>query len=237
MRASKIAGASIARVGKAMFDTIILLTGPVEHGPLTALLCGHHPRLVVHSVNAADDLAAFDAAVLKRARLLAFASPVIVPGRLLDALGFGAYNFHPGSPDYPGWAPAHFALYDGVSEFGATAHVMAERVDCGPIVDSVAFPIPSDITVQGLEGLAYAHLAQLFWRLSRALATQAEPLPTQDLPWGSRKNSRRAYQAICNIPLDISKEELARRMRVFGANHFGMAPTINLHGVEFRAVG
>jgi hypothetical protein len=24
--------------------------------------------------------------------------------------------------------------------------------------------------------------------------------------------------------------------KVFGGNHFGMCPTINLHGVEFRAV-
>jgi hypothetical protein len=58
----------------------------------------------------------------------------------------------------------------------------------------------------------------------------------QDLQWGIKKNSRRAYQAICNIPLDITQEELARRMRVFGGNHYGIAPTIKLHGVEFRAV-
>jgi methionyl-tRNA formyltransferase len=219
-----------------MFDTIILLTGPVEQGPLDVLLHGHHPRLTIHSLSAADELAAFDAAVLKRARLLAFASPVIVPAHVLDGLGFGAYNFHPGPPDYPGWAPAHFALYEGATEFGATAHEMAERVDCGPIVDTVLFPIPSGITVQGLEGLAYAHLAQLFWRLSKALATQPEPLPALGLPWGTKKNSRRAYQAICNIPLDITKEELDRRMRVFGGNHYGIAPTISLHGVEFRAV-
>jgi len=219
-----------------MFDTIILLTGPVEQGPLQALLLSHHPRLTIHAVSAVDELAAFDAAVLKRARLLAFASPVIVPAQILDALGFGAYNFHPGSPDYPGWAPAHFALYDGASEFGATVHVMAERVDCGPIVDTVRFAIPSGINAQGLEGLAYAYLAQLFWRLAKALSTEPELLPVLSLQWGGRKTSRRAYRAICNIPLDISKEELDRRIRIFGGNHFGIAPTINLHGVEFRAV-
>ena len=88
----------------------------------------------------------------------------------------------------------------------------------------------------GLEGLAYAHLAQLFWRLSKTLATESEPLPEQPLQWGPKKNSRRAYQAICQIPLDITKEELDRRLRAFGGNHFGVAPTIHLHGVEFRAV-
>ncbi len=44
------------------------------------------------------------------------------------------------------------------------------------------------------------------------------------------------YQEICKIPLDIPKDELDRRIRVFGGNHFGISPTINLHGIEFRAV-
>jgi hypothetical protein len=41
---------------------------------------------------------------------------------------------------------------------------------------------------------------------------------------------------MCDIPLDISKSELERRLKVFGGNYFGVSPTIRLHGVEFRAV-
>ena len=33
-----------------------------------------------------------------------------------------------------------------------------------------------------------------------------------------------------------NKDELDRRLKIFGDNHFGMTPTINLHGVEFRMV-
>ena len=220
-----------------MFDTIILLTGPAEQVALASVLRGHRPQLAIYPVTAAEQLAAFDADVLRRARLIAFLTPVIVPPGMLSTLGYGAYNFHPGPPNYPGWAPSHFALYDGATEFGVTMHAMAERVDAGPIVDSVLFPIPADIGVVGLEGLAYTHLARMYWNLAKPLATEASPLPIQPLKWGSRKNTRRAYQAICDIPLDITQEEFQRRMRVFGANHFGVAPTIHLHGVEFRAVG
>jgi methionyl-tRNA formyltransferase len=219
-----------------MFDTIILLTGAAEHVALAAALRGHHPQLTVHCVTMPDDLAALELASLSRARLIAFATPVIVPPHVLNALGFGAYNFHPGPPQYPGWAPAHFALYEQAMEFGATVHAMAERVDSGPIVDAALFPIPPEISVLGLEGLAYAHLAQLFWKLARTLATQAEPLPERPLQWSARKYSRRAYQAVCDIPPDITKEELDRRLRAFGSNHWGMAPTIHVHGVAFRAV-
>ena len=222
--------------GNLMFDTIILLTGSVEQTALSAALLGYRPQLTIHSATKPDDLAAMEPASLSRARLVAFATTVIVPPHVLSALGYGAYNFHPGPPQYPGWAPAHFALYEQAIEFGATVHVMAERVDSGPIVDAALFPIPPGLDVLGLEGLAYAHLAQLFWRLAKVLATQAEPLPERPLQWSDRKYSRRAYQAICDIPLDITKEDLDRRMRAFGGNHWGMLPSINPHGITFRAV-
>jgi hypothetical protein len=98
------------------------------------------------------------------------------------------------------------------------------------------FPIPRNMTVMALEGLAYAHLARLFWSMAERLAT--DPAPPQALPtkWGVKKYSRRAYRALCDIPPDIPKDELDRRLKVFGGNHFGMAPTIHLHGIEFRAV-
>jgi methionyl-tRNA formyltransferase len=117
-----------------VFDTIILLTGPVEQSVLGALLRSHNPRLKVHPAQMAADIDALEPALLARARLVAFTTPVIVPPGVLDALGYGAYNFHPGPPEYPGWAPAHFAVYDRAPLFGATAHVMVERVDAGPIV-------------------------------------------------------------------------------------------------------
>jgi methionyl-tRNA formyltransferase len=160
----------------------------------------------------------------------------IVPASILNRLGYGAINFHPGPPSYPGWAPAHFALYNRESEFGVTAHVMVEQVDAGPIIDAWLFPIPEDISVLGLEGLAYAHLAHLFWRMAELLATDASPPSTRPTEWGPRKYSRRGYRDMCNIPLDIEQEEFERRIKIFGGNYFGVMPTITLHGVEFRAV-
>jgi methionyl-tRNA formyltransferase len=219
-----------------MFDTIILLAGPAEQGPLGLVLREHNPRLTIQPIGTKEDFAALDQACLSRARLIAFSTPIIVPRAILRSLGYGAYNFHPGPPQYPGWAPSHFALYEQVTEFGATAHLMAAQVDSGPIVDVASFAIPPDAGVLALEGLAYAHLARLFWTLAKRLATSAEPLSTKPLQWSGRKNSRQAYAAICDIPLDIAKDEFERRMRVFGGNHFGVAPTIHLHGVEFRAV-
>jgi methionyl-tRNA formyltransferase len=219
-----------------MFDTILLLAAAAEQSILPLALRGHNPLLTVIPVGSAAELAALDSGLLSRARLIAFVTAEIVPPSVLARLGYGAFNFHPGPPSYPGWAPAHFALYDQAPVFGATLHVMVEQVDAGPIIDVAFFPVPADISVVGLEGLAYAHLAQLFWRRAKSLATDAAPPSTLPIEWSSRKYSRRAYRAICDIPLDIPKEELDRRIKVFGGNHFGITPTIHLHGIEFRAV-
>jgi hypothetical protein len=72
--------------------------------------------------------------------------------------------------------------------------------------------------------------------MAKSLATETGAPPTLPIEWGRRKYSRRAYRAICDIPLDIAKDEFDRRLKVFGGNHFGIGPTIKLHGVEFRAV-
>jgi methionyl-tRNA formyltransferase len=217
-----------------MFDTIVLLTGPVEEAALSAVLRQHNPRLEIRSAKSREELEALDPSTLARARLVAFVTPVVVPARILAALGFGAYNFHPGPPHYPGWVPSHSAIYDRASHFGATAHAMIERVDAGPIVAFKTFGVPPSTSVQRLEEMSFVELARLFWDLAPALATQSEPLAELPIKWTGAKSTRRSYAAMCEIPTDISKDELERRIEVFGAGHYGISLTVTLHGHAFR---
>ena len=218
------------------FDTIVLLTDPTEQVALAPVLKAANPALRVVAIATLDELNSIDRETLRHARLIGFVTAVIVPSDILDALGFGAFNFHPGPPAYPGWAPAHFALYDGAKEFGATFHVMANRVDTGAIIDADRFAVARDVSVLMLEEMAYACVVQLFRRWVVVLASTPGPLPVREMRWGRKKNSRRNYQALCDIPPDIGRDDLARRMRAFGGNHFGIMPTIRLHGYAFKAV-
>src|SRR3984885_4348669 len=93
-----------------MFDTVILLTGPIERTVLPAALLGHNPALTVLPVERASELADVNADVLARSRLVAFVTPVIVPGSILSQLGYGAFHFYPGPPGYPGWVPSLFVV-------------------------------------------------------------------------------------------------------------------------------
>ena len=94
-----------------MLETIILLTGAIEQPIFTSVLRAHNPRLTIIAVATLTELNALQPDVLARARLIAYTAGIIVPANVLDRLGHGAYNFHPGPPSHPGWVPAHFAFY------------------------------------------------------------------------------------------------------------------------------
>lgn len=207
-----------------MFDTIILLAGPVERLTLMTVFSEHNPCLTIAPVETLAELNAVDSDTLSRARLIAYVTGVIVPANVLDRLGYGAYNFHPGPPTYPGWAPAHFALYERAMEFGATAHAMTARVDEGPIVGVEMFPIPQGASVASLEVMAYSRLSDLFQTLALPLATSSEPLAPLRVRWSGKQGTRRRYAEICDVPPDISGDELDRIQGLAAATWASFGP-------------
>ncbi|WP_096702270.1 formyltransferase family protein [Magnetospirillum sp. 15-1] len=194
-----------------MLDTILLLAGDAERPVLAEALRRAGEGVRVVAAGSTRDLPAD----LRTARLVAFVFPEIVPTGVLERLGYGAYNFHPGPPAYPGWVPAAFALYDGATEFGATLHEMTAKVDSGIICDVERFAVPSDCDLQGLETLAYGACLRLFERWAEALVSPLRP-PHLPLRWGTRKCTRKAFAEMGRIPEGVPEEEALRRVRAFG---------------------
>lgn len=220
-----------------MFDTVILMTGPIEEQILAVALRRYNPQLNVCAAKTHAELEAIEPRKLRRARLIGFVSPIVVPARILQGLGYGAYNFHPGPPHFPGWAPSQLAIYEGATEFGATAHVMAEKVDSGPIVAVDLFAIPPQISAEALEAMAFARLARLFWDLAQHLASSPQPLPALPIRWSGCKSTRRRCAELCDVPIGISSDELERRVAAFGDGRLGVVPTITLGASQFRYAG
>lgn len=218
-----------------MLKTIILLTATVhQQRALAQLLAAHNPALSFRTACTRDELTAIEPSVLRDARLIAFTTGVIVPRAVLERLGHGAYNFHPGPPNYPGWAPAHFALYDGASTFGTTMHVMAATVDSGPITGVEYFPIPERASVRDLEQIAYIRLGYLFWRTARELACDSAPLPRLAIAWRGTKSTKQMYRDHCALPSEIDIDELKRRIRAFDDDFRDIPFTVTLEGVCYR---
>ncbi|MEJ0096461.1 MAG: hypothetical protein WDN46_24540 [Methylocella sp.] len=86
-----------------MHETLYMLASKAEQPLLAAMLTRHNPQLTVFPALTVADLPAPESGQLEDARLVAFLFPEIVPAAVLEAIGCGAYNVHPGTPDYPGW--------------------------------------------------------------------------------------------------------------------------------------
>jgi methionyl-tRNA formyltransferase len=208
-----------------MFDTIILLTGAAEHSVFTTVLHGQNPQLTVVPVFTAEDLAAIEPQWLWRARLICFATTVIVPPDVLDQLGYGGYKFHAGPPQYPGSAAAQCALADQAATFGGTVHRMIRRPDAGPIVDVEMFAMPEAVSVSGLEELTYTKLVQMFWRLAKNLATQGDPLIERAVRWAEKRDPQRG------LPSPAMAGRPAPRT---GAGQFSVVSTVHPYGTQLR---
>jgi methionyl-tRNA formyltransferase len=212
--------------------SLLLLSHSELAPPLADALRRHNPALVIVCVSDGAQLGnAFDTAG-RFDRLVAFCTETIVSAAQLAALGGPAYNFHPAPPAYPGSHPASFAIYDGVTRFGATAHEMAVRVDSGPIVDVEWFDVAPGSGVLALEDKAGEAAARLFWRLAPMLAQCAEPLPVGDDRWGARKTTKKDFRAMGVIDPSISAEEFERRWRAFAVRDPSILQ-LALHGRRF----
>lgn len=202
-----------------MPEEIILLTGDVEGPHFRVILESCNPSLtVIH----AETLARLEDACARpppgggKRRLIAFSTPVIVPQAILAGLGGPAYNFHPGSPAYPGSHAASFAIYEGAEHFGATAHVMEAKVDCGPIVAAEWFVMPENIRFTELELKTYEVLLKMFADLAPQLATSDKPLPTIDTQWSGVKRTNAQFEAMKELVADMDEAEVMLRFRAFG---------------------
>lgn len=197
-------------------DSVVLLCHvPPFVAAVAAALRAHHPGLRIHPVADRAGLERLDLGLLLNARLIGFTTGTVVPGWMLRAAGFGAYNFHPGPPDYPGWGPLNFALYEGARHFGVTAHAMEAAVDSGAIVGASRFPVPAGIDYDGLQGLMVAALMRLLGLLARPLATEPGPLAPIPLAWGPLHYTRRTAEGLRAAGADAGPEERARLARAF----------------------
>ena len=198
-------------------DGVLFVTGAREFPHLAAFVQRHHPDVRVFHAAEAQDLAPQLSLMPPRSRMIAVATSVIVPASILDGLLLTPYNFHPGSPEFPGRYPESFAAYEGVQSFAATAHVMFPRVDEGPIVGVERFDVVGSPDRMTLADLAYQAMITLFARLAPQMVLDDRDLPPlPGIMWSGTKRTLADYQRMRQITPDLDEMEKQRRHRAFG---------------------
>lgn len=163
--------------------------------------------------------------------IISYLSRWIVPDGLLTSASKAAVNFHPASPAYPGIGCTNFALYENASQYGVTCHHMAPQVDTGGIIAVRMFAVLPDDNVASLLGRTYENQMALFLEIAGLMAEGRE-LPMSPEKWTRRPFTRREFNELFKITPDMSKDEIARRVRAVSYQDF--QPYVEIEGFRFE---
>lgn len=179
-----------------MPQKIILLTGKREVPFLEQFILERQPAIEVFSATNKDEFKRIILNDLAETRLLCFCSGVLVPEAVLNRLNLEAYNIHPGPTHYPGICPEAFAVAEGATEFGATAHVMTANIDEGEIIATNNFKIPKNTDRLELASLAYNAAVELFAEVANFIIVNDRPMPRNGHQWRGHTNRQAEYNSL-----------------------------------------
>jgi methionyl-tRNA formyltransferase len=163
--------------------------------------------------------------------IVSYLSRWVVPDVVLQRARKAAINFHPASPEYPGIGCNNFALYENASEYGVTCHHMAPKVDTGRIIAVRRFPVYPEDDVAALLQRTYEHQMTLFFEIVERIA-QGKELPASTETWKRAPFTRKQFNELFRITPDLSKEEIARRVRAVSYGPY--QPYVELGGYRFE---
>ena len=144
--------------------------------------------------------------------IVSFLCPWVLPAATLGRARKAALNFHPAPPEYPGTGCYNFAIYDSAAQYGVTCHHMLPRVDSGPIVRVLRFPLLPDDTVALLKERSMSYLLTLFYEVLGVIAVGGS-LPRSREKWTGKARRRAELDELCRITGDMSIAEIERRVR------------------------
>jgi methionyl-tRNA formyltransferase len=167
--------------------------------------------------------------------VISFLQDFILRGPLLK---FRGVNFHPAPPRYPGRGGASRALYNGDGTFGATAHLIAAKVDAGEIVDRCTFHLNDEDTCADIYQRAEQFCLMMLERIVGRFANTGEigwPLTHQGLQWGTPM-TRRGFEEWLIVRDLNDQDELNRKVRAAKHPRFP-GPYVYVHGHRFAYCG
>lgn len=169
--------------------------------------------------------------------IFCFRSYYILKKPLLDRAKIAAINFHPASAEYPGSGCVNWALYDNSSTYGTIAHIMTEKIDNGAIIECRRFPVLPQDTVDTLLARTHLKTYDLILDIATGLALEGEAFLRRKIEaashekWRGEARKMHEIDALQNIPLTATKEEMERVIRATNTPKF--PPYIMFHGRKF----
>jgi methionyl-tRNA formyltransferase len=147
--------------------------------------------------------------------VISFLHPKRILKPLIDLPKIGCINFHPAPlPEYRGFAPYSFGVYDCTPTWGVTCHFVDESFDTGDIIKQNRFDInPMEETAKSLQQKSHNKALELFKEVID------EVLEAGNLKGAAQKegrdHSKEEFESLRRIKIDDSADEIDKKIRAF----------------------
>lgn len=163
--------------------------------------------------------------------ILSYLSKCILTPEILRHPTMYSINFHPGPPNYRGFAPYSFALYNDEKQYGVTCHKISDKIDNGNIIRTSWFPVMPQDTVDTLFDRTQETLLQLFIRTIDELKITGTVTESGE-QWCGNLHTKKQCDAMMELNFTMSKDEINKRIRAFNFRNFN--PYFMVHGFKFK---
>ncbi|MBX9977507.1 MAG: hypothetical protein K2X98_04610 [Alphaproteobacteria bacterium] len=220
-----------------MIDHIVILTLPVFKGIIYSFLDKYCDGCRYNFVFTAEE---FDDVVTRETGatsvLISFGTGIIVKKDQLKKF-IVAYNFHPAPPEYPGLDPHYFAAYDGALTYGATCHIMTERVDNGPIVMVRRFSVEECRHSMHFLEKAIVEVFEMMDAIFCFIFEENILPPPIHETWGNDMCTKARRIALCTLDPHVSKNTFDKVFHAFQEGVESSNLVVHLHGHRFKYDG
>lgn len=170
--------------------------------------------------NLSNKIKALEESKIKIDFVLSVFSPFIIDNEILDNSKYGGFNLHPGKlPEYAGFNPTSWSIYNNEKYHEVTFHKMTNYIDGGDIVFSKKFLISQDETALSLlvkSSIEGTNLVRIFFETISRKNIDDIILKKQDF------TKRKYYSKTSKIPLLLDWNNSIELIdRIFRSIFFG----------------
>ena len=172
--------------------------------------------------------------------IICFRTLYILNKSLLNRATIAAINFHPAPRWYRGSGGINWAVYNNDKSFGATVHLMNEKIDNGPIIHASNFPILKNYNYVSIQRRAYLESIKVFKRIITGLLKNHQIYLNRKINyckmkkiiWKGRVRKINEIDYMQKIKFNYSKEKIKKIIKATNIKDYPVY--IDLHGYKFE---
>jgi methionyl-tRNA formyltransferase len=172
---------------------------------------------------------------LKIDYIFCFRSHFILNKKIISKAKIHAINFHPGPPAYRGIGCVNFSLLNNDKKYGATVHLINEKIDNGKILLVSKFKILKNDDILSLLRRTYnVQLKQLRFVIKsiKLYGGQLDFLVKKNkVKWSKKLYTRNELNKLYHINNKISKKKVETLLRATVTEHF--KPFVKIGNAKF----